>query len=114
MTPITKTGGKSIQSKSTKDGQNKKPRSDDKELGGEESTLKKSKEEGAQAGFAVNLESMSASMKWKSPKATAARHKKDSAKRQPQRKRQRLRWPRQPKQERRRPRKMLPSATNAS
>jgi hypothetical protein len=43
LTLITKTGGKSIQSKSTKDGQNKKPRSDDEELGGEESTQKKSK-----------------------------------------------------------------------
>ncbi len=43
-------------------------------------------EEGAQAGFAVNLESMSASMKRKNPKATAARHKKDSAKKTPKKK----------------------------
>jgi hypothetical protein len=86
LTPITKTGGKSIQSKSTEDGQNKKPRSDDEESGGEESTQKKSKEEGAQAGFVVDLESMSASMKRKSLKATAARHKKDSAKKTPKKK----------------------------
>ncbi len=85
-TPITKTGGKSIWSKSTEDGQNKKPRSDEKESGGEESTQKKSKEEGVQAGFAVDLESMIASMKRKSPKATAARHKKDSAKKTPKKK----------------------------
>ncbi len=85
-TPITKTGGKSNRSKSTKDGQNKKPRSDNKESGGEESTQKKSKEEGAQAGFAVDLKSMRASMKRKSPKATAARHKKDSAKKTPKKK----------------------------
>jgi hypothetical protein len=86
LIPITKVGGKSIWSKSTKDGQNKKPRSDDKELGGEESTQKKSKEEGVQAGFAVDLESMSASMKRKSPKAIAVRHKKDSAKKTPKKK----------------------------
>jgi hypothetical protein len=86
LTPITKTGGKSIRSKSTEDGRNKNPRSDNKEPGGEESTQKKSKEEGAQAGFTVDLESMSASMKRKSPKATAARHKKDSAKKTPKKK----------------------------
>ncbi len=85
-TPITKTGGKSIWSESTKDGQNKKPRADDKESGGEESTQKKSQDEGAQAGFAVDLKSMSASMERKSPKATAVRHKKDSAKKTPKKK----------------------------
>jgi hypothetical protein len=82
-TPIMKMGGKSIWSKSTEDGQNKKPRSDNKKLGGEESTQKKSKEEGAQAGFVVDLKSMSASMMRKIPKATTARHKKDSAKKTP-------------------------------
>jgi hypothetical protein len=86
LTLITKTGGKSIWSKSTEDGQNKKPRLDNEELGGEESTQKKSKEEGAEAGFAVDLKSMSASMKRKSPKATADRHKKDSAKKTPKKK----------------------------
>ncbi len=85
-TSITKMGGKSIRSKSTKDGQNKKPRSDNEESGGEESTQKKSKEEGVWAGFAVDLELMSASMKRKSPKATVARHKKDSAKKTPKKK----------------------------
>ncbi len=85
-TPITKTGGKSIRSKSTKDRWNKKPRSEVEESGGEESTKKRSKEERVQAGFAVDLESMSASMKRKSPMATAARHKKDSAKKTPKKK----------------------------
>jgi hypothetical protein len=86
LTPITKMGDKSIRSKSIEDGQNKNPRSDDKESGGEESTQKKSKEVGAQASFAVDLESMRASMKRKSPKAIAARHKKESAKKTPKKK----------------------------
>ncbi len=72
-TPIMKKGSKSIRSVSNENGQNKKQRSDDKESGEEESNQKKSEEEGEQAGFAVDLKSMSTSMKKKSPKTKSAR-----------------------------------------
>jgi hypothetical protein len=86
LTPITKKGSKSLWSASNNNGQNKKPRSDDKESGQEESKQKKSEEEEEQADFTVDLESMSASMKKKSPKAKAARQNKDSAKKTPKKK----------------------------
>ena len=60
-TPNTTKENKSCQSVSNNDGQNKKPRSDDKDSGGEESKQQQqgSKETAGQGDFAVDLESMS-------------------------------------------------------
>jgi hypothetical protein len=66
-------GAKSLRTESTNsnEGQNKKPRSDDEDSEGEENKKGKKglEEEEGQGGFAVDLESMSASMKKKSTKA---------------------------------------------
>ncbi len=80
-TPITKKGNKSLWA-SNKDGQNKKPRSDDKDSGGEESKQRRkgSKEEVGQGDFAVDLESMSALLKKKSLNTKAAKKKADKKK----------------------------------
>ena len=83
-TPIAKKGNKnknSPQGVSNKDGQNnKKSRSDNEESAGEKSNKNKSEKEKEQAGFTVDLESMSALMKKKSPKTKAAKQKKDKEK----------------------------------
>jgi hypothetical protein len=81
-TPITKKGNKSLWSASNKDGQNKKPRSDDEDSGGEESKQRRkgSKEEVGQRDFAVDLELMSALLKKKSLKTKAAKKKTDKKK----------------------------------
>jgi hypothetical protein len=76
-TPIAKKGNKnknSPQGASNEVGRNnKKLRSDDKESAGEKSNKNKSEKEKEQAGFAVDLKSMSTSMKKKSPKTKSAR-----------------------------------------
>ncbi len=81
-TQITKKGNKSLRSACKKDGQNKKPRSDDKDSGGEESKQRRKgfKEEVGQGDFAVDLELMSASLKKKSLKIKAAKKKADKKK----------------------------------
>ena len=66
----------------TKTDKIKKPRSDDKGSGGEESKQRRkgSKEEVGQGDFAVDLELMSASLKKKSLKTKAAKKKADKKK----------------------------------
>jgi hypothetical protein len=73
---------KSLWSASNKDRQNKKPRSDDKDSGGEESKQRRmgSEEEIGQGDFAVDLELMSALLNKKSLKTKAAKKKADKKK----------------------------------
>jgi hypothetical protein len=81
-TPIMKKGNKSLRSASNKDGQNKNPRSDNKDSGGEESKQRRkgSEEEVGEGEFAVDLESMSTLLKKKSLKTKAAKKKADKKK----------------------------------
>jgi hypothetical protein len=123
-TPIAKKGTKnknSPQGTSNEDGQNnKKPRSDNEESAGEKSNKNKSEKEKEQAGFAVDLKSMSALMKKKSQKPKqpnkrrTRRNRRIGQKRQNRlpRRRQPLSWPNQKKQARRRTRKRLLYASN--
>jgi hypothetical protein len=119
-TPITNKQNKSLRSANNKDGKNKKPRSDDKDSGGEESKQRRegSEEKVGQGDFTVDLELMSALLKKKSLKTKAAKEKadkkrqEDSTEKTTRRKRRQCLRLNQTKQVRKRTRKRWPSASN--